>query len=379
MHPRLGVLAYWPIQYHSPLYQRLAERGNVELDVLYLSDKGYRTEVEPLFGVPISWDIDLLSGYRHDFLNTGQNPISAPRRVLKLTRWIRSQEAVVINGYSSPWMLFAMMLCRLHKVPFLLRASSHPIGNSSGVRSGLRRILTRTVVAGSSAGLSMGILNEQFYRQNHAKRIIFAPNSVDDERFARPSLLTPSEVLARWNLDDGKPVILYCGKLYPLKRPFDIIGAANLLPEKVTTLFVGDGALAEQIRASLRPGLGAVTGFVNQSELPAYYHAADILVLASESETWGLVINEAMAAGVLPISSNRVGAVPDLVEGIGEVYSCGDVADLAAALGRALERIKDPGTRNLMRQHAARYRLDLTAAGFEEAALTVSYRKLRGL
>ena len=41
MRPKLGVLAHWPIQYHSPLYDRLAERENVELDVLYLSDQGY--------------------------------------------------------------------------------------------------------------------------------------------------------------------------------------------------------------------------------------------------------------------------------------------------------------------------------------------------
>jgi glycosyltransferase involved in cell wall biosynthesis len=148
-----------------------------------------------------------------------------------------------------------------------------------------------------------------------------------------------------------------------------------LLPQKVTTLFVGDGSLAEQVRASLSPRSGAVTGFVNQLELPAYYHAADILVLPSESETWGLVINEAMAAGVLPVVSDRVGAAPDLAEGMGEIYSCGDVADLAQALSRALERVADPAIRRLVRKHVARYSLDRTAEGFEEAALAVSAKR----
>ena len=125
--------------------------------------------------------------------------------------------------------------------------------------------------------------------------------------------------------------------------------------------------------------MGAVTGFINQSEFPAYYHAADILVLASESETWGLVINEGMAAGLLPVASDRVGAVPDLVEGVGEVYPCGDVRGLASALERALEQVRDPGTRDLMKGHVARYRLELTAAGFEEAALSVAGRGGLGL
>ena len=69
MQPKLGVLAHSPIQYHSPLYDRLAERGNVELDVLYLSDKGYRATIDPKFGVAVAWDIDLLSGHTHQFLD----------------------------------------------------------------------------------------------------------------------------------------------------------------------------------------------------------------------------------------------------------------------------------------------------------------------
>ena len=377
MRPRLGVLAYWPIQYHSPLYQRLAARGKVDLDVIYLSDKGHRTEMEPLFGVPIKWDIDLVSGYRHEFLETGELRVSVARRAHHLERWISKQDAVVINGYSHPLMLLAMTICRLRGTPILLRASSHPGSNQGGIRSQARKILTRQVVAGTSVGLSMGILNDAFYRQNNARRIIFAPNSVDDGRFARQPEITRAQILARWGLDDNIPVIIYCGKLYPLKRPLDIVEAAKLLPEKATLLFVGDGVLADQVRASLPPRLGAVTGFINQSELPAYYHAADILVLASESETWGLVINEAMAAGVLPVASDRVGAVPDLVEGVGEVYACGDVSGLAAALERALERVRDPGTRDLVRRHAARYCLDLTVQGFEEAALTARPRRAR--
>lgn len=375
MRPRLGVLAYWPIQYHSPLYQRLAKRGNVEIDVLYLSDRGYSPVIDPLFGVPVSWDIDLLSGYSNRFLTTVGRPVNLARRVRDLTRWIPSHDAIVVNGYSSPWMLSAMAICRARGIPYLLRASSHPRGMFTGIRGQLRRLGVRMVISGSAGGLSMGQLNEEFYLQNRARLVVFAPNSVDDKRFARVPQLGRSDLLARWGLEDDKPVIIYCGKLYPLKRPLDIVAAVNNLPREVTTLFVGDGSLAEQVRASLRPGTGAVTGFVNQSELPAYYHAADILVLASQSETWGLVINEAMAAGVLPVVSDRVGAAPDLVVGVGEVYRCGDLAGLAAALSQALVRIEDPATRERVSQHAARYSLDCTVAGFEKGALAVSKRR----
>jgi glycosyltransferase involved in cell wall biosynthesis len=371
MRPRLGVLAFNPIQYHAPLYQRLARRKRVEFDVLYLSDHGFRAAIDPGFGVQVAWNIDLLSGYMHHFLTTAERSTRISQRMRTLTRWLLSHDAVIVHGYVDPWMLVAMAICRSRRIPYLLRGESHPHSQSTGLRRYLRYIVVRTAVCGSAGGLAIGQLNAEFYRQHGARRITFAPYSVDDERFARPPLVGRSELLAHWRLDDKRPVIMFCGKLIPRKRPLDLAAAIRLLPREVTALFVGDGSMADRVRASLRPGAGAVTGFVNQSELPSYYHAADILVLPSEAEPWGLVVNEAMAAGALPVVSDRVGSAPDLVRGIGEVYPCGDVTGLAAALSRALVRIEDVETRDHMRRHVARYSLDRTAAGFEQAALAI--------
>jgi glycosyltransferase involved in cell wall biosynthesis len=289
-----------------------------------------------------------------------------------LARWIASQDAVVIHGYNNGWMLLAMLICKSRRVPYLLRCDSEPECLSKGIHRSIRNILARTAVSGSAGGLSIGQLNYEFYRRYGARKIIPAPYSVDDERFSRPPAVGRSQLLERWKLKDSRAVIMYCGKLYQGKRPLDLSAAVKILPEEVTVLFVGDGVLARQVRESLMPGCGVVTGFVNQSELPAYYHAADILVLPSEVEKWGLVVNEAMAAGVLPVVSDRVGAAPDLVSGVGEIYRCGDIADLAAALSRALAQVGEHQTRDRVRRHAAKHSMDLTATGFEEAAFAVS-------
>lgn len=372
--PRLGVLAYGPIQYHTPLYQCLAKRQNVELDVLFLSDMGYHPTVDPGFGKAIAWDIDLLSGYRHAFLTTTTRPSSLFRRFQELARWIPSHDVIVVNGYSSLWMLLAMGLSWSRGVPFLLRASSHPDGHLRGIRGRIRNLGVRAVLFASAGGLSMGMLNDDFYRRYRARYVTFAPNSVDNARFSEPSPVSRADLLARLGLDNDLPVIMFCGKLAPHKRPLDLSAATKLLPFEVNTLFVGDGALCEAVAASLMPGRGAVTGFVNQSELPSYYQAADILVLPSEAETWGLVVNEAMAAGALPVVSDRVGAARDLVRGLGEVYPRADVPELACALERALETIKDPELRSRVRKHVDRYSLELTAEGFEEATCVVTRR-----
>ena len=369
--PRLGVLDFNPIQYHTPLYQLMTRRGRVELDVLFLTDDGHTPVVDPGFGVPVTWDIDLLSGYEHQFLTTSGGHSPAWSRMACLARWISDHDAVVVHGYSNPWMLLAALLCRTRRVPYLLRGDSVPQGQATGLRRRLRNAVARAVVSASAAGLAIGRLNEEFYRHYGAPRIIWAPYSVDDERFAGPPPTSRSELLSRWDLDGHKPVIMFCGKLCPRKRPLDLCAAAKALTRDVNLVFVGDGVLADEVRACLPPGSGAVTGFVNQSELPAYYHAADILVLPSEAEPWGLVVNEAMAAGVVPVVSDRVGAAPDLVVAVGEVYPCGDTARLADALSRALALADNPGIRDRVRQHAAGYCLDRTATGFEQAAFAV--------
>jgi len=373
---KLGVLAYGPVQYHTPLYQLLAKRNNIELDVLFESDRGYSPIVDPLFGVSVSWDIDLLSGYASKFQTTTQNPTSIARRIKALIKWIPSHDAIVVNGYSSPWMLLAMGICRARGIPYLLRGSSHPTGIATGFRRHLRHLAMKLIVTASSAALSMGELNEEFYLKYKASNIIFAPNSVDNDRFASQPPIGRSDILKRLGLEDNGPLIIYCGKLYPGKRPLDLAAAVRLLPREATTLFVGEGVLADEVRAALMPGRGAVTGFVNQLELPAFYHAADVIVLPSEVEMWGLVINEAMAAGALPVVSDRVGAARDLVHGVGEIYPCGNVGNLATALTRALEQANDPGTRDRVRRHVARYSLEQTAIGFEQAVSTVTGKSL---
>jgi glycosyltransferase involved in cell wall biosynthesis len=377
MQLKLGVIAYHPIQYHAPLHRLLAERGNVDLDVLFLSDTGFHPAIDPGFGVPVAWDIDLLSGYTNQFLSRTGSPANLAKKIRALARWLPSHDAVVVNGYSSPWMLLTMALCRIQGIPYLLRASSHPQGQSSGMRKYLRRVGTRLVIAGSSGGLAMGQLNQEFYRQSHARWVTFAPNSVDNERFACPPRIGRSDLLAHWGLKDNRPVAAFCGKLIPRKRPQDLVAAVRLLPFDVITLFVGDGPLAGSIKASLEPGAGAVTGFVNQSDLPSYYHAADILVLPSENETWGLVVNEAMACGTLPVVSDRVGCAPDLAADAGEVFACGDVPALADALYRAVERLDDPQTRERIRQQVERYSLARTAAGYEQATHEAARRRRR--
>ena len=133
------------------------------------------------------------------------------------------------------------------------------------------------------------------------------------------------------NFDEGK----YVDK----KRPADIVAAVRSLDaahrDRLQVLMVGGGPLGPELE-SASAGLPIhYAGFLNQGEITAAYAVADCLVLPSDyGETWGLVVNEALASGVDVIVSDRVGSAEDLAQPLGSahVFPFGDVAGLARSL-----------------------------------------------
>ena len=109
----------------------------------------------------------------------------------------------------------------------------------------------------------------------------------------------------------------------------------------VDLTFAGAGELEGNLKEAVRvAGVSAnFLGFTNQSQLPQVYGNADVLVLPSGAEeTWGLVVNEAMACGTPAVVSDAEGCGPDLVEpGVtGEVTPLDDVPALATGIDRVL-------------------------------------------
>jgi glycosyltransferase involved in cell wall biosynthesis len=154
------------------------------------------------------------------------------------------------------------------------------------------------------------------------------------------------------------PLVLVSGKLLPRKRPKDVLEACALVARRtaVSLAYVGDGIERAALESCARD-LGfsgiAFLGVQNQSALPALYSAADLLVLASDFEPWGMVVNEAMCCGLPVVVSDKVGAAADLVvDGVnGFVYPAGDVPALA---DRVFRLVQDEGLRRAMARESVR-------------------------
>jgi glycosyltransferase involved in cell wall biosynthesis len=369
--PRLGVLATHAIQYQAPLYQELHRRGVVDLEVAFLSQRGARPYGDPGFGVSVAWDIDLLGGYRWTLLEHESLGHKA-RWPFAMTRWLRQQDIVVLHGHADPPMLLAAMACRALRVPYMPRGDSRPQTAAIGLRRLARHALASFCVKGAAGALVVGQLNAAFYDCYGSIPHFWAPHSVDNERFraiSEAARRTRAGRLASLGLDPQRPTAIFCGKLTARKRPLDAVRAIERCAGEINLLVLGDGPLSAEVRQFEARLPIRCLGFINQADLPGWYACGEVLVLPSEKEPWGLVVNEAMACGLVPVVSDAVGCAPDLVAGVGEIVPAGNIDELAGALVKATHDACD--RREKIRRILEHYTVTETARGFEQAALAL--------
>jgi glycosyltransferase involved in cell wall biosynthesis len=388
--PRLCVVVSHPIQYQAPLFRILAKSDALSLLVCFLSTHGTGGDTfDREFGAPVDFGVPLLSGYRHAFV-----PNRAPRpgveRALGLInpglyKTIRSAavDVVLVHGWAhvSEWLAFT--LASLRGVPYMLRGEARPPSDAHPDRLA-KRALLRPLVRHAAACLPIGSLNRQFYLSYGASssRLFDAPYSVDNAWFAahgdRGRATKPERLLAL-GLDPARPVIVFAAKLQPWKRPLDLALAFDRMRIPASLVFVGDGPLRSRLQAHTRHRSDVrLLGFLDQTEIGAWYGIADLVVLPSELEPWGLAVNEAMAAGAVPVVTEAVGCGPDLVTPeTGRIVPTGDVDHLAQTLDDLLgSPTLLASLRNNARRRIGEFDLSETAAGIE-AATTAAYRQRR--
>jgi glycosyltransferase involved in cell wall biosynthesis len=225
-------------------------------------------------------------------------------------------------------------------------------------------------VSGAAGALPIGELNAAFYERYGKIPHFRAPYSVDSERFRTASdaaRKARTDRLTSLGLDPARPTVIFSGKLTSRKRPLDAVRAIGRCDSQLNLLLLGDGPLRQEIShfEGRLPVRGV--GFVNQTDLPGWYSIGDVLVLPSDNEPWGVVVNEAMACGLVPVVSDAVGCAPDLVDGVGEIFPVGDIDELTRALLRASGDASARGER--IRNRLERYTISETARGYEQAAL----------
>ena len=379
---RLAIIASHPVQYQAPLFRRLIEEVGGCVYYGHLPDERMQGEG---FGVSFHWDLPLLDGYEHRVFAQGLADGIHLRAAVKSFRELRAMleaqrpDAILCTGWYHPSLFVGLAAARLSGAPCLLRCES----NLLRLRGAGSRLFQRLMLSQYAAVLPIGKMNRRYYRHFGVPedKMISAPYFVDNERFAAAAAQADrSSLRDRWAISKDAFCFVFSGKLEEKKHPESIIQALVGIPA-AHLLIVGAGPLESTLR-SAAAGLGvscSFTGFLNQTEIPGAYAAADCLVLPSDSgETWGLVVNEAMACGLPAVVSDRVGCRDDLiVEGkTGHSFPFGNVTALAARLRHFAESPESAHAagREAVR-HIANFSIETASGGILAALQNLTCRK----
>lgn len=393
---RVLVVLTHPVQYASPILRLHAQHPRLEETTVYCSLQGAEPGIDPHFGVPVQWDVPLLDGYKWKAL-PNRSPSPGPGRFFGLVNpaiWglIRRggfDVVAFLTGYGCMTFWIGLFAAKTAGIPVMMGTDAVEMGSAWGGwwwKRWLKPPLVRSIYRSADVVTAPSSATCDFLRSLGVPgdRIVLNHYTVDNEFFAARAASADRAALRRgMGIPENAVVAVYCAKLVSWKRPMDLLQAfaratdnraAGSFPSPAFLVFAGDGAermalehaadslgIAERVR---------FLGFVNQSQLPGIYASSDFLVLPSQHEPWGLVVNEAMACGLPAVVSDRVGAHRDLITpGVdGLVFPMGDVESLAAVL---CGLFTDPARIRQM-GHAARARIQTwsyreNVAGFVQA------------
>jgi len=338
--PRLAIITEIIAPYRIPVFNALALRPELELNVIFLSENDPGLRQWQVYKDEIKFNYEVLPSWRR---RCGQHNVLINRGVLAALNRI-NPDALLCGGYNYVATWEAAVWSRLHGVPLLLWSESTALDSRHGslpvefMKTVFLRMCRAFVVAGRT---SFGYVNSLGIQ---ADRIFIAPNAVDTQLFAalaETARRQADEVRVRHALPSR--YFLYAGRMVREKGIFDLLEAyAQLSPRiraEVGLVFVGDGADRTELMelaSRVAPGTIRFPGFIQRESLPEFYAMADALIFPTHSDPWGLVVNEAMSCGLPVVASSVAGCIADLIRDgwNGFVIAPEHPSQLASAMSR---------------------------------------------
>ena len=371
----LVIISTHPIQYQVPIWKHLAKRENIKFEVWYLTSHGIEPTYDIQFGKTIMWDIDLLDGYPYCF-----SKVHCPKKLTnfwsaKLPKDFRNRlksdeiTQILLLGWNVRAFIEVVFVAWRNRKKIWLRAESNDLKTNSYLKTKIKSLLLKIFFLNIDKFLTIGKANKRLYESFGVKpdKLHPAPYCIENERFAQQAnvnLKKRDKLRSYWKINNNSFCVLFVGKFITKKNPGDIIKALKILNnihvlKDFHILFVGAGELESELKkntniifdcekkidnhnASNYLPKASFTGFVNQSKISEAYTAADLLVLPSDAnETWGLVVNEAMASGLPCVVSDACGSSEDLVDTIDPLlrYPLGDIQSLSNSIKHASENL----------------------------------------
>ena len=233
------------------------------------------------------------------------------RNVAKYVKKHRKETDVIIfDGYGTIPNVLGMLYCKRHKIPYYVNIDGVRIGHKE---SFIARFLKKLVFSKYAYYLcGSDYSKDELIKRGIAEEKICVHNftSLKEEELlaAPPTVKQKSQKKIELGLLD-LPTFMAVGRFVPLKQFDMVLKAFKPICEKAQLLLIGEGAEEEKYREiidELDVKNVKIVEFMPLEKLKNYYYAGDCIILASNSEVWGMVVNEAMGYGATAvITSSR--------------------------------------------------------------------------
>jgi len=343
----IRVLAITPhlTPYRVALFNRISNTGRCDLNVLSLTDKepnrSWQLEASSVrFSHAVARGIHLHMHRKEVFVhvNTGVSRLADKLR----------PHVVVVSGYDQPAYWNALFRFQRYGCKRLLWSGTTETSARSS--TGIRRLLKAQIVRQADGFIAYGTLAKEYLVRlgAHPDRVTISTNTVDMDYF-RTSSNSYRERSDFWAQRSRFPrfLLLFVGQLIRRKGIANLLKALRELDDPdVGLILVGNGPLEAQLKRMCNDLLGKQIFFEGHHQLdtlPQFYALADALVLPSLTELWGLVLNEALAAGLYSLTSERAGAAHDLIRKgwNGDVFDPTDTRRLCLSIRAAKDRLEE--------------------------------------
>jgi len=324
-----------PIQYRAPVFRELIKKlPQAQVIFFNAGFDGKKWWFQEVDKIPKQeFGLSLETGYPNRTLGT-QN-LSLIEKVRTIHQVLRNEkpQAVLLYGYYQVEHWILRFLCAQKKIPLLFVGETFD-WRGSFFRKSLKKVLVHYFFQQVASFIAIGKRTVDYYRQwgVAVSKITTAKYCTDAAPFVLPASEASacrSEVRKSLGIPPDAFLLLFVGRLFDRKRPQDLLEIHSELQkqEEVHTVFVGNGELSETLH-SKSVGIPNVhlVGFQNQNEIKKFYYAADLLVVPSDFETWGLVVNEAFSCMLPALVTDQCGVAGDLVLSgeTGDIYPVGD-------------------------------------------------------
>lgn len=367
--------------YRIPLYKYIYQEENFDFKLIALAEKEENREWQ-IAKDQIKLNYMVLPGI-HKFIRSREIAIHLNWGLWKaILRY--KPDIVITSGYDMLAYWEGFLYCKVFKKKYILWNSTTLL--STGRINGFIGQIKQIIIGGADRYIAYGKKAAEYLIHMGASKehIHVGINTVDMNWFReRVKKLRQNKDLREARAKYPRLLLFYVGQLINRKGIYQLLKALNELHDpNVGLLIVGSGPQGRELKQFCQDQkLENVyfEGFQQQEALLRYYALADVLILPSLKEVWGLVVNEALASGIYVACSNYAGAAYDLIkEGWNGIrFDPHSIEELIILIQKAREKIEDiRARREVISEHACReFSIERSAKAFSNAVEAVISNK----